>query len=215
MTERERRKQERQDEEAEDGGDDWNTRHYFDMHDFCYPSKACIEGSQGGSIPGNPEAYLPLGRFINQLPGLQDLVWAYGSHMPLSVLSAVSAQGCRLHMHRFCLGSLVQLNNSPQPIDMDDYALATLSCLSSIAVQVGDFHSDGKVDYTEEAVMRMVAGTAPSLSTCLSYSGGAWCFTRRRGGRSSWKACLGLILLPWDVRSRATHTRQSSESRLS
>jgi hypothetical protein len=173
MREEERRKKglPRQDEEIDeddDDDDDWNIRHYFDMYNFCRPSKGCMEGSEGGSITDRPEAWMSLGRSISQLPGLQDLVWAYGSHVPRSVLSAVSARGCRLHMHCFRLGSLVQLRDSPQPIDPDDYALATSPSLSSIVVRVGDFETDGMVNYNEEAVMRMVAGTAPSLAhVCL------------------------------------------------
>lgn len=54
MTERERWKQERQDEEVEDDDGDWNMRYYFDMPDFYRPSKACMEGSEGGSILGYP-----------------------------------------------------------------------------------------------------------------------------------------------------------------
>jgi hypothetical protein len=174
MTEEERRKKDllRQDGETDedDDDDDWNICHSIDMNNFCHPSKGCMgEGSEGGSITYYPDkAWVPLGRFISQLPGLQDLVWAYGYRMPQSVLSAVSARGCRLHVHHFHLRSLVQFRDSPQPIDPDDYALVTSPSLSSIVVKLCGLTSEGLVDYTEEAVMRMMAGTAPNLAhVCL------------------------------------------------
>jgi hypothetical protein len=83
-----------------------------------------LQGSGGGSITDHPEAWVSLSRFISQLSGLQDLVWAYESHIPQSVLSVVSARGCRLHMHCFHLSSLVQQRDNPQPIDPNDYALS-------------------------------------------------------------------------------------------
>lgn len=168
MTEVERRSKglQRQDGEAEDDEDkdDWNIRYCFDMHDFCRPSNFSMECSNRTSMTDHPEAWLPLARFISQLPALKDLVWAYGYHMPQPVLSAVHDRGCRLHMHCFRLCSLVQSRDSPQPIDLDDYALATSPSLSSIVVPVLGFETDGKLNYTEEAVMRLVAGTAPSLA---------------------------------------------------
>lgn len=153
-----------QDEEGEgEEKNDWNTRDYFDMHDFCRPSKSsmeCREGSMGDHL----EAWQPLVHFIRQLPALEDLVWACGSRMPRYILSAVHSIGCRLHMHCFHLSSLVQHRDRPQPIVPDEYALATSPSLSSIVAPVRDFETDGDVSYNEEAVMRMVAGTAPRLA---------------------------------------------------
>lgn len=161
----------RQDDETDEDekDNDWNTTHYFDMHYFCRPSKTCMEEGGIDSITQYPEAtWMPLASFISQLPALQDLVWAFGSHMPQSVLSAVSARSCRLHMHCFRLRSLIQLRDSPRPINPKDYALASSLSLSSIVVEVRDFETDGMVNYTVEAVMQMVAGTAPNLAhVCL------------------------------------------------
>jgi hypothetical protein len=67
-------------------------------------------------------------------------------------------------MHCFRLPSLVQHRDRPQPIDPDDYALATSPSLFSIVVSVKGFDDDGDVEYTEEAVMRMVGGIAPRLA---------------------------------------------------
>jgi hypothetical protein len=200
--EEERRKKglSRQDEEADDEegeeNDDANSnlRHYFDTHNFCRPSKSCLQGSGGGSITDHPEAWVSLSRFISQLSGLQDLVWAYGSHIPQSVLSVVSARGSRLHMHCFHLSSLVQQRDNPQPIDPDDYALVTSPCLYSIVVRLVDFETDGMLNYTKEAVMRMVAGTAPNLAhVCLMQTMAGDSLAHReaiRLGKPAWSGFL-------------------------
>jgi len=165
MTEEEKKRRnkalQRQDEEAED---DWNIRHYFDMHDFCRPSKASMERHEGSSMIDHPEAWLPLARFISQLPALEDLVLGRWPSMPRYILLAVHAIGCRLHVHSFYLSSLVQHRDRPEPIDLDDYALVTSPSLSSIVVRVCGLETDGSVNYNEEAVMCMVVGTAPRLA---------------------------------------------------
>jgi hypothetical protein len=84
--------------------------------------------------------------------------------MPQSILPTVYAIGCRLHIHCFRLRSLVQHRERPQPIDPDDYALATSPSLSSIVVSDSSFDDNGDVSYNKEALMRMVAGTAPRLA---------------------------------------------------
>jgi hypothetical protein len=102
MTEEERRRtglQEKgeetgDDEDGEADRDEWKVRHYFDMEDFCRPYNVCVDCSRGGSLTDNPRAWLPLAMFISQLPGLKDLVWACGPHMPGIVLAAVQAKGC-------------------------------------------------------------------------------------------------------------------------
>jgi len=161
----------RQYEETEEEKDeeDWEMRRSFDMNTFCRPSKSRLkENSRGGIIYNLDDIWMPLGRFIGQLPGIQDLVWDYGGYMPPSILSVISAKGCRLHMHRFHLRSLVQHRDSPQPIHPDHYALATSPSLFSIVVDVTSFESGGMLNYTEEGVMRMVAGVAPNLAhVCL------------------------------------------------
>jgi hypothetical protein len=154
-----------QDEEGEEyeHKDDLKQRDYFDMHDFCRPSKVSIECGKR-NMRHHPEAWQPLAHFISQLPALKDLVWACGPRMPRYILSAVHAIGCRLHMHCFHLPSLVQHRDRPQPIDPDDYALATSPSLSSIVVSVSCFDGNGDVSYKEEVVMRMVGGIAPALA---------------------------------------------------
>jgi hypothetical protein len=159
-----------QDEEREDFEykDVWNKRDYFDMHDFCRPSKVSKECGEG-NMRDHPEAWQPLAHLISQLPALEDLVWACGSLIPQCILSTVHAIGCHLHVHCFRLPSLVQHRDKPQPIDPDDYALATSPFLSSIVVSVYGFDGNGLVEYTEEAVMRMVGGIAPRLAHVRLY----------------------------------------------
>lgn len=95
----------REDEDKDDVN--WNPRPYFHMHAFCRPTKGSIYGSGVGTLTDHPENWAPLGQFIAQFSGLQDMIWAAGWNIPLSVLSAVSEKGCRLHMHSFRLPSLV------------------------------------------------------------------------------------------------------------
>ncbi|CAG8960191.1 hypothetical protein HYFRA_00010670 [Hymenoscyphus fraxineus] len=145
----------------------WNARHYFDMHDFCRPSENALgqDWAPRNEPAENPDFWVPLSRFIDEMPALQDLVWAFGSHMPRPVLSAVTTAGCRLHMHQFSLRSLIQFGNNPQPIDPDEYALATSSSLFGIVARVaGTRGYEGELNYNEEALMQMVAGMAPNLA---------------------------------------------------
>ena len=184
------------DETDEDEKDiEWNTTHYFNMHYFCRPSKACMRGRGTSGYADCPEeTWMLLASFISQLPALQDLVWAFGSYIPQSVLSDVSARSCRLHMHRFRLRSLTQLRDSPQPIDPKQYALASSPSLSSIVVEARVFDDDGSVNYTVDAVMQMVAGTAPNLAhVCLFPSMGGDSILLRQAIRLGMPAWSGFF----------------------
>jgi hypothetical protein len=155
-----------QDREADDDENNynWHIRYSFDVHDFCRPSEFSMECWGWDNMTDHSKAWLPLSHFIRQLPALKDLVWACGSHLPPSVLSAIHDRGCRLHMHHFHLLSLIQSRDNPQPINQDDYALATSQSLVSITARLVGLRDDGMVDYNEEAVMRLVAGMAPNLA---------------------------------------------------
>lgn len=189
-------------EDEEDDGANPNLRHYLSTHDFCRPSKNSLEGGGPGSTTDPPEVWVSLSRFISQLSGLQDLLWAYSSHIPQSVLSAISARGCRLHMHHFRLESLIQQRNNPQPIDPDEYALVTSPCLYSIVVRLVGFETDGMLNYTEEAVMKMVARTAPNLAhICLVRSRAGDSLPHReavRLGKPAWSGFLSPTIVESD-----------------
>ncbi|KFX88309.1 hypothetical protein O988_09065 [Pseudogymnoascus sp. VKM F-3808] len=153
----------REEEEQDD-----NKKDYFEMHDFCKPSKSGIEFWKDDMPPlhdkDSTEAWQPLADFIGQLSGLQDVVWAYGGKLPRCILSVVDAMSCRLHMHRFRFHSLIQHRDHLRDVDPDEFALATSSCLYSIVVPYHDWDSYGKLDYNREAVLRMVSGAAPRLT---------------------------------------------------
>jgi hypothetical protein len=148
--------------ETPEGERDFCEKFYSDVHDFCRPSSQSLR--RWSSLQDRPKAWIHLCRFIQQLPGLQDLAWAYGSYVAPSFLSTLTAQGCRLHMHHFHLPSLIQPWDSPQNISDEDYALVTSGCLSSINTAFNWLHSEGYIDYTEDAVKRMVRGITPSLA---------------------------------------------------
>ncbi|EPE34692.1 hypothetical protein GLAREA_10386 [Glarea lozoyensis ATCC 20868] len=143
----------------------WRDCSFFDVQDFCHPPKDLKRGSgQWGDDASKSEAWVPLAHFIQQLSGLQDLVWSYGYCMPAQILFAIASLGCRLHMHEFRLWSLIQPRDSPQPIDADEYALLTSPYLYSIVIRIVGFAEGFKVDYSREAVIRMIAGVAPNLA---------------------------------------------------
>ncbi|KFZ02497.1 hypothetical protein V500_00163 [Pseudogymnoascus sp. VKM F-4518 (FW-2643)] len=157
-----------QDEGGEEEKQDDNIQDYFEMHDFCKPSKSGIKFWED-DMPllhdeDSTEAWQPLAGLIGQLAGLQDLVWAYRSRLPRCILSVADAMSCRLHMHSFYLSSLIQHRDHLRDVDPDEFALATSSCLYSIVVPFHNWDSDGNLDYNREAVLRMVAGAAPRLT---------------------------------------------------
>ncbi|KFY49356.1 hypothetical protein V496_10058 [Pseudogymnoascus sp. VKM F-4515 (FW-2607)] len=127
------------------------------MHDFCKPSKTGIEFWEDGMplmhYEDYTETWQPLANFVGQLAGLQDLVWAYDDPLPRCILSAVDVMSCRLHMHSFCLSSLIQHRNHRCNVDPDEFALATSSSLYSIVVPFHDWDSDGNLDYNREAAL--------------------------------------------------------------
>ena len=134
------------------------------MHSFCRPSEASILGSSGGTLRDHPHKWEPLGHFIRQFPGLRDLIWVAGWHMPPPVLAAVSERACRLHHHSFQLQSLIQDRDNPQPISTDDYSLCTSPSLFSIVAHVGSFESGGLLNYIGEALPLIASGLAPNLT---------------------------------------------------
>ncbi|OAA61964.1 hypothetical protein SPI_04823 [Niveomyces insectorum RCEF 264] len=156
-----------EDEEDEDDEDEGGrrTHDWTNMHPFCRPPERYGRRRDGVGAPGDPDAWLPVAELVRQLPALRDLVWACASYMPRSVLDAVHASyNCRLHVHNFCLRSLVQDRHAPHPIDPDEYALATSPSLVSIVADLCGIDGFGRIDYTEEGVLRMVAGAAPNLA---------------------------------------------------
>ena len=122
-------------------------------------------GERGSArLREHPEYWATLGEFVNQFPGLQDLIWAAGGQIPPSVIAAVFERKCRLHHHNFVLRSLVYNRNDVQPVSPEDFILCTTPYLSSIVVRFGYFGDRGHIDYTQEAVMKLISGLAPNLA---------------------------------------------------
>ncbi|KAH6698277.1 hypothetical protein BKA61DRAFT_562960 [Leptodontidium sp. MPI-SDFR-AT-0119] len=148
----------------EEEGDEWNSRHYFHMHDFCRPSHEDICHGGGSIRDRESESWDALSQFISEFPGLKDLVWSAGYYVPPAVLSMAAERGTRLHVHHFSLPSLIQIRDEHKAISKEDYALCTHPSLYSIAFRVGSYESGGLLNYGKEAVMEMVAGLAPNLA---------------------------------------------------
>lgn len=154
-------------EEQEDDSDG-------DEDGFYKPPKGLIEGFHGagprmtheGKQEQN-EACLPLARFLDQLPCLQDLIYASTDQIPVCILSSLHQRhlNSRLHVHTFSLRSLYQPRDRPRDIDPEEFVLATSPCLSSVVVSYSGYDTYGQVNYNEEAVLQMVAAKAPNLTS--------------------------------------------------
>ncbi len=111
------------------------------------------------------EAWLPFAKFLGQLPGLKDLVYACTHQVPLCILVALHQyhpQG-RLHVQTFSLRSLYQERDQLHDIDPDELALATSPCLYSIRARCIFYDTYGRFDFNLEAIKAMVRGHAPAL----------------------------------------------------
>lgn len=150
-----------------------------DQDDFCKPSQGLIRRFYGAGPPltreakqEQNEAWLPLAQFFDQLPNLKDLVYACTNQVPMCILTSLHQYHpkSRFHVHTFSLRSLYQLRDHPHDIDPDEFALATSPCLHSIVVWYSGYDTDGRVGYTEEAVLQMVAAAPRLKSVCMWYS---------------------------------------------
>jgi len=141
---------------------DSSQREFFDMHEFCRPSRGSYEYGERYSYPDHVDSRIWqfLASFITRLSALSDLVWAYCPYMPRSILSAIHSIGCRLHIHCFRLPSLTQHRDRPRSIGSDDYMLASSPALFSIVVTASVFDGGGDINYTQEAILRLVSGVA-------------------------------------------------------
>ncbi|KAG4422294.1 hypothetical protein IFR04_004560 [Cadophora malorum] len=204
------------DEELDEDGyrvGGFNVRPYFHMHNFCRPSEDSMRGNGGARLREHPEYWATLGEFVNQFPGLQDFIWAAGGQIPPSVIAAVFERKCRLHHHNFVLGSLVYDRNDVQPVSPKDYVLCTSPYLSSIVVRFGYFGGRGHIDYTQEAVMKVISGLAPNLvHLCViqkQSSGERSDYQTWELGRPAWK---GFFPGPTDTAADLTSGRGRLQS---
>ncbi|KXX78783.1 hypothetical protein MMYC01_204432 [Madurella mycetomatis] len=128
------------------------------------------------------EAWLPFERFIGQLPGPKDQVYACKQQISACVLAALHQHHpkSRLHEHDFGLRNVHRYPSHLEDIDADELALATSPCLYSIdgeppiatccAVQAC---------YSSEAVASMVSGYGLALRRLTAPSFVAGRLTRR------------------------------------
>lgn len=110
------------------------------------------------------DLWRPFVRLLNGLHGLADFIFASGEQLPRSILAALHHRHARvrLHMPYFDLKSLRYVKESPKQISDDDWALATSPCLYSVVARHAGY-CEGNVDYNYEAVLEMMAHTAPNL----------------------------------------------------
>lgn len=103
-------------------------------------------------------------QLLKSLHGLVDFIFASPEQLPRGILAALhhGHPQSRLHMPVFDLRSLRYVKESPRPIDDDDLALATSPCLYSVVAQHSHY-CEVNVDYNYEAVLDMMAKTAPNL----------------------------------------------------
>ncbi|ETS79157.1 hypothetical protein PFICI_09010 [Pestalotiopsis fici W106-1] len=130
--------------------------------------------------------------FLSRVTVLQDLVWA-PSQIPSRVVDMLATQfpQCRLHMHRFQLGSLwMHRDQVPQPISSQDWALVTSPNLCTAVAYCNSSDHKGNLGFLWPAVMDMVAGVAPSLQHVTFRPGPASAalglLEARYGGRPPW-----------------------------
>ncbi|KAF2792043.1 hypothetical protein K505DRAFT_418725 [Melanomma pulvis-pyrius CBS 109.77] len=113
------------------------------------------------------QLWQPLAQFLSAFPALKHFVWASTEQVPRCVLDILHNQlpNSRLHVHTFSLRSLYQRRDQLHDVDVDEYALATSPCLSSICAVSTHYDSEGLMDYNEEAVLQMVVESAPNLQS--------------------------------------------------
>ncbi len=114
------------------------------------------------------DAWLPFAHFLARLPALADFFYACAHQMPACVLQVLHTHHpkSRLHMVTFSLRSLYRHpDRELDPIDPDEFLLATSPCLCSIRMPYQAEAQDGRrLNLNLEAVEGMVCGWAPKLS---------------------------------------------------
>ena len=125
----------------------------FDLHTFCSPSTSSIQHLP--ATTDDPHAWVSLTRFIGQLPGLQDLVWACSISLPPPILNAVRNRGCRLHLHQF-LDTCLAMNpyNSVQ---------TSFPYLSSMVLHQFPNMAPWHLDHPAHDIVRAALNLAPAL----------------------------------------------------
>ncbi|KAF3480681.1 uncharacterized protein GIQ15_06028 [Arthroderma uncinatum] len=160
-----------------------------------------LEDYDAGTIVGGPyygrlsdekdDDWKPLSRFIMHLPRLLNFVYSAIGIFPPCLMDALrSIPNCRLHLHSFGLGSLVQPPDQPQDIDPYEYSLATCPQLYCVILQHSLYTTEGLRNYNYEATQLMAAGLAPNLKRVRL-------IIRRPGSSPEYVAALRQPWAPW------------------
>lgn len=109
------------------------------------------------------QAWSSIVALVAGLNGLKNLIFDCNDYIPPELVSVLCLTRVCLHHHKFFLGSLLMRKDEPQAMHDDDKCLATSPCLHQIVAWCDMEPEEGFVDYTEDAIRAMAAGTAPNL----------------------------------------------------
>jgi hypothetical protein len=142
----------------------------FDQGPISRPSSLCMfVGSEpvctAKTKAASNRLWRPLAHFLTKCYALRHFIWVSTDQVPRCILDVLHSQlpHSFLHVDTFSLRSLYQWRDQLHDVDVDEYALATSPCLSSIYVAARRFDEEGRIDYNEEAALKMVLGLAPNL----------------------------------------------------
>jgi hypothetical protein len=140
------------------------------------------------------EAWQPFAKFIARLSRLEDLVYSCVDQVPSCLLAALHQHHpqSRLHVHTFCLRSLLQKYDEIRDIDPDEYALITSPCLYSVVLYTSSgYITTGHINYNREALFAMVSGVSPGLmyvqTRFVSCGNSPYLLRAVREGRPEWR----------------------------
>lgn len=87
----------------------------------------------------NNAMWIPLARFLTELPGLKDLVWNSTDQVPKCILEMIHSSSTRLRLQTLDFRSITSKNKYPcsDSLDLDEYDIATSSNLTQLFVNWG------------------------------------------------------------------------------
>ncbi|CAH0014638.1 unnamed protein product [Clonostachys rhizophaga] len=133
-------------------------------------------------------AWAPIISLIKTLPSLAKLVYDCPDQFPPSLLDALHSHHPRCRLHHLKLRLQTPSWDHPDPHEM---ALATSPCLHGARLYCAWRDSEGVEDFSQEAMMELVAGLAPNLKEVAVTKfrpPGADRYTHQRG---KWKGLAG------------------------
>uniref|UniRef100_A0A8H7NL51 Uncharacterized protein n=1 Tax=Bionectria ochroleuca TaxID=29856 RepID=A0A8H7NL51_BIOOC len=113
-------------------------------------------------------AWAPIISLIKTLPSLAKLVYDCPDQFPPGLLDALHSHHPRCRLHHLKLRLQTLSWDHPDPHEM---ALATSPCLYGARLYCAWRDSEGVEDFSQEAMMELVAGLAPNLKEVATWSG--------------------------------------------